>query len=287
MSPLPDAILLKLVKVEEIPTLPQVIGRILDLSENEYAGAQDLTALLEMDHAISARLLRLANSAFFGFGQRIDSIRRAVVAMGFDTVRQLALASSAVEALSRKSLEGLDVEDFWLHAFGSAKTAQLLAEMRQMGKEGEAVFTAALLHDVGKYVLALSLGEGYGKILMEARQADRPLHEVEEEVLGADHAVTGGWLLQYWKFPGLFPEVVRCFYTPHLAEIYQEETHLVRLAHYVTCRAGLGTGGEICPEKPPRESLDALRLDRHDLESLIARVAEMRGEALAFLEALD
>ncbi|HNT36459.1 MAG TPA: HDOD domain-containing protein, partial [bacterium] len=150
-------ILVKLLHVQDLPTLPEVMAEILETIADEASSASDLTVLLEQDHAISARVLRLANSAFYGLRTRVDSIRRAVVVIGFDAVRHLALATTVFDALARRQQFALVPEDFWMHSLGAAKAAQIIAGRYCREASSDGCFTAGLLHDLGKYVLALVL----------------------------------------------------------------------------------------------------------------------------------
>ena len=111
----------------QVPTLPEIMIRVLEVLEDENSSADDITQILSSDPVITARVLRLANSAFFGARFHIDSIHRAVVTVGFEAVKQLTLATTVLQSFSRYSHPCLDPEDFWMHALGSAKAAQLLA----------------------------------------------------------------------------------------------------------------------------------------------------------------
>lgn len=281
-----DDIKMKILEVGDLPTLPAVMNRILETVEEETSSAADLTNILEMDHAISARVLRLANSAFYGLRFRVDTIRRAVVVIGFDAVKLLALATSVFDLFSSKKQFALDPEDFWMHSFGSAKAAQLLAH--QQGLESpEACFTAGLLHDLGKFVIELQLREEYIAVANEAEAKNRPLVEVEDEHFGTNHAQVGGWLATKWMFPETIIHPIEHQYrVEHYTGPYRAQVQLVAMANQLSMLAGFGNAGD-----PPRDRVEAwlsysLGLSERAVSERVAELAALRDDARRLLEIL-
>lgn len=195
--------------IGRIPTLPSIMARILEALEDKDSSVDDITAILAADPIITARILRLANSPFFGSRFEIDSIHRAVVTVGFEAVKQLALATTVLDSLARKKQSCLDPEDFWMHALGSAKAAQLLAFSARRIAVPEACFTGGLLHDLGKFILALSLPREYGEVLRTVAREKSSMCAIEQEKLNTDHTEVGGWLAERWNFPELIVAAVR------------------------------------------------------------------------------
>jgi hypothetical protein len=126
-------ILKKLINIEDLPTLPEVKTRILQTIQDDHSSLKDLTAVLELDHSITAHLLRIANSPFYGFSGKISSLKHAVVLLDFEAVEMLAIATSVFSALSRRKQFALDPEDFWMHSLGAAKAAQVLCAKHSPG----------------------------------------------------------------------------------------------------------------------------------------------------------
>ena len=277
-----------LLKIDDLPTLPQVISRIIDLTEDETSSAKDLTAILENDHAISARILRLANSPFYGLAHKVDSIGRAVVLLGFDAVRGLALATTVVEMFARRKQSVLTPEDFWMHSFGAAKAAQMLCAKHCQVASREGCFTIALLHDVGKYLFAIILGDQYLAIVSEAQEARRPLHQAERERLGTDHAELGAWLLDKWCFPEAFRDVIAHLYRrPEYSGPYTAELAVVALAGVLSQRAGFGDAGDWLDPEWDEELLEHLGLSVETVDAVLAEVEPYREETWRFLSLLS
>lgn len=280
-------ILAKLLEVRDLPTLPEVMTKILETVEDETSSAQDLTELLEQDHAISVRLLRMANSAFYGLRYPVDSIRRAVVVIGFDAVRQLALATSVFDALSNREQFALDPEDFWMHSLGTAKAAQVLAKDRVTVESPEGCFTAGLLHDIGKYVLALVLKDEYREIVLEAKEGNRALREVELEKLETSHGEVGQWIATRWRLPEVLLDVMG---NMHRAATYSRqsaaEVKVVALANDLSRAAGFGVAAEWAPPPLDTALLVALGVSRKTVSALVEELREFRDQTRELLETL-
>jgi HD-like signal output (HDOD) protein len=145
----------------EIPTIPEVAARILAASSNDKSSAVELSEIIEGDQAVTARLLRMANSAYYRRSRRVATVKQSVVVLGFESIRLLAIAVTAFDAMSTLDGAPFDVQDFWMHSFGAASSArELERELRTSHPKG-LVFTAALLHDLGKWIMAATYGSAY------------------------------------------------------------------------------------------------------------------------------
>lgn len=281
-------ILARLLEVHDLPTLPVIITRILETVADETSSASELTALLEQDHAISAKLLRLANSAFYGLRHRVDNIRRAVVVLGFNEVRQLALATSVFDTLSKRKQFAFDPEDFWMHSLGAARGAHLVAEKYCPTGTREGAFTAGLLHDIGKYVLALVLKEEYREIVQEAQNSRRVLREVEFEKMGTTHARVGRWIGEKWRFP---PSILNAIGNIYRVTTYEEADQrtvaAVAVGDELSRKAGFGYAGDGECLKPDTGVLAILGIGPKEFDELVVQLQEVREEAASFLRVLD
>lgn len=283
---LPPDILRRVLELEDIPTLPVVMNRILGIVSDDSASSQDLAEVLECDLAVSTQVLRMANSAFYGAPAEIDSIRRAVVLMGFDAVQMLALATSVLDVFSGRQQFSLDAEDFWMHALGAAKAAHLLARRHAPGVSADALFTAGLLHDIGKFLLALAMGGDYRAVLGEALRDRRPICDVEHERLGATHGDLGGWMCEKWHFPPSVIASITHHHRPAAAECtHPREAALICLADEVSRAAGFGLAGDAPGLRTSVEDPAAmLRMPTEVVESLIDEMRDMCEQARAFLK---
>lgn len=193
-----------------LPTLSAVVAQLLALySEKDYTPEQ-VAAVLETDPGLSARVLRLANSAYYGFLGRVDSVQRSVVLLGEVTVQAVSLGTTLLRAWRGTRLPAA-VEDVWVHSYVCGmlcRHAARLLPAHVLRASPDALFLAGLLHDVGKVLFLAEDGEGYGTALEEAATAEA-LREREIERFGRDHARAGAELMQEWNLPPWLSALVR------------------------------------------------------------------------------
>ncbi len=266
-APLPAAIDRLLGKVRELWTIPANTLRILDMLSVPDASAEPVCAEIEKDPGLSAQCLRVVNSAAYGLGTRIASIKRAVVALGFPLTRRIVSISALVSRLGRPHDElEFDLKDFWSHSLWVAHAAALVARANRLGHPDEH-FAAGLIHDIGKLVEYQYLRTPMKAILAKAR-AGAPYPQAERQVLGTDHAEIGACLCQRWRFPLLVVESVR----HHLKAAEElEEIQVPREALVVAGMCQL-SGSPPPAEEKVRAWAPLLRLPEE-------RVAEVRVQA--------
>src|SRR5262245_19089049 len=203
-SPIQERFYRELMAAHRLPSAPEIARRMLAAVNREDTNVQPLTDLISRDQALAARLLQLANSAFFAVRARVTSIPHAVTLLGYERVRDVALGLSVWGALGGSSKsERRHRRALWQHSTMVAAAAEKLVEAT--GGDGPSAFAAGLLHDVGKLVLGLRLGESYWALLDEAFEYGQTAATVETDAFGCHHATVGGWFLQIWQLP---PELI-------------------------------------------------------------------------------
>jgi putative nucleotidyltransferase with HDIG domain len=205
-SPALEKFYRELMVVEKLPSAPEIARRTLATVNRDDVSLHDLTLLIARDQALAARLLRIANGVFFALRGKVTSIAQAVTLLGFERVRDLVLSLSVWGALEGSSpMARRFRKRLWLHSSMVAAAARMLAERTH--RDGANAFTAGLLHDVGKLVLGLRLGDTYWELLEQAAE-DGGAAEAERSALSCDHATVGGWMLQLWGMPADLVEAV-------------------------------------------------------------------------------
>ncbi|RKY63243.1 MAG: HD family phosphohydrolase [Candidatus Latescibacterota bacterium] len=230
-----------------LPTLPTVVAKMLEMLDNPKTSAAQLSRLISGDQVLTAKVLRLANSAFYAFPQPISTVNLAVVVLGFDVVKNLVIGISVIESFSKEADGYFDVMRFWEHSIGCGVAARMLARMYGYQVSGEA-FTAGLLHDIGKLVMREHLKVEFLEVLGKVQQGKTFL-EAEEELLGVTHAEIGNWLAERWNFPVVLQEAILCHHRPGEA---RKEPMLAAIVHFadVICKhAEVGFSGDHV--KPP------------------------------------
>jgi putative nucleotidyltransferase with HDIG domain len=228
--------------VEHLISLPAAYVRINELIENPTSSADDISQVISQDVALTARLLRVANSPLYGFSTQVDTVARAVTLLGTQQVRDLALATSACKTFNGIPNTLVSMESFWEHSILCALCARTLA-MECLKRQREAVFVAGLLHDIGQLVLYHLLPD-LSRQTLEAC-LDGPLslesQEAERDVIGFDHAEVGGELAHRWALPTNLQECIAYHHDPGQAVQNRVETAIVHIANSAATLAELDT----------------------------------------------
>lgn len=221
---------------------PIIYQRLVAVINHPRSGAADVARVLSEDTGLTARLLRLVNSALFSFPQRIGTVTHAVRVVGTAQVRDLALATSIMSAFKNLPAELVDMDSFWRHSLACGIAARVLASHRREFNV-ERFFVAGMLHDLGRLVIFQEKGAEARDTIERAETSGEPLHTVEREVLGFDHAQVGGALMAQWNFPGAFQEAVSFHHRPAQAARFPVETAVVHIADLIANGLSLGSSG--------------------------------------------
>ena len=221
---------------KNLPTIPTVLARILQLADAENVSGKELIAVIEHDQSLTGKMLRLANSAFFGQSRRVATIPRAIVLLGFSTVRNLALGVKVWDTLGA-GIARNRLDELWTHAVAVGVAAKALTARLRAGDPDEA-FTAGVLHDVGRLILAMRFREEYWRIVGGAGEAEA-IERKEAAGLGVDHTEVAGWVLEAWSLPPTIVEAVR---SHHAADVRAGVPGLLAVADRLVAWTDLATG---------------------------------------------
>jgi HD-like signal output (HDOD) protein len=194
-----------LAEVAELQPLPAVAARILQLGDDHAFSAHELATIIASDQALTARLLRLANSAYYGASRKIGTVRDAVVLLGYRTVRQVSLASCLMG--NPRPLPNLDYEAFWQFSIATGLLSEMLARIEN--KHQDIAFTAGVVHNIGLLALDQHRGDLVSEVATRARAQHETIHQAERGLLGFTDTDLGGALSLHWNFPPSICEAVR------------------------------------------------------------------------------
>lgn len=223
-------------------TLPDVFVRINQLVESPDSSVADIANAVSRDPAFTVRLLRVANSPFYGFSSSVDTVPKAVSIIGTSQIRNLALSTAIANSFAGLPNTLVSMDNFWRHSLYCALAARVLA--RKAGKcDAEAIFTAGLLHDIGELVIFNRLPElAKESLTLVLDNADGlTVHQAERQVLGYDHAQVGGELARQWKLPSLLEECIGFHHSPGEAKRHPREAAIVHIANALAVMAELDT----------------------------------------------
>jgi putative nucleotidyltransferase with HDIG domain len=205
-------------RIEDLPPLPAVAAKVMGMADDDRTSAMDLAQVLSTDQALTAKLIRISNSAYYGFARRVSTVREAVVMLGFKQVRQVAVGASLINTF-RGSKPGpndpFNLDLFWGHSVAVAVAAEVLAKKTRMARPEDA-FTAGILHDIGRLVLRQTMLAEFTQAVAIAKTGELTLHEAEIETTGYAHDDIGRALGERWKFPTHLVDAVRCHHDERL-----------------------------------------------------------------------
>ena len=217
--------------IKNIPTLPAIIIQIIKTTNDPTSSARDLNKIITNDQAISAKVLQLANSPFYGLSSKVSNLNRAITLLGFNTVRSLALSISMVDHFKGKSSNKyFNRGRFWEHSLGVAMLSRMLAAKRH-GINPEEAYLAGLLHDFGIIILDQFFQNEFSEVLMLVHEQSMPMLEAEKQVCGYDHAELAGLVSMEWKYPEYLTISLRNHHNPHYSGEYEEMANAIYLAN--------------------------------------------------------
>jgi putative nucleotidyltransferase with HDIG domain len=261
MNPIPEASELTR-DLPNLSSLPAVIEELEHALDKGDASMDDLGEIVKKDTDLTARLLRLANSSFYGFPKGVDTVGEALSLIGIEQMKQLLSGSSVIEFFQDIPSTAVNMRSFWEHSIATGIAAKVIAVQRR-APNPELFFVSGLIHDIGRLVFYLRIPEQAAKLLAQYDQnPSKPLFDLEREVLGYDHGKVGGELLKRWDFPNSLVEAITYHHQPVKADLYFAEASVIHLADFVVHALGIGNSGERIV--PP---FDARAWERLDLPS--------------------
>lgn len=228
-------------RLDELPSLPAVYHQARAALDQPDSSLDSVAAILETDAALSARILRVANSALYGLVAKVDSLPRALTLIGTEEVHRILLATCVVSVFRDIPLGAVSMRSFWEHSIATGVASRAIA--RTLGQTGaERFYLAGLLHDIGRLPLFLLEPETMGQALQAHREHRADLQSLEAQMLGTTHTEVGATLLQQWQIPSVYCEAAGCHHD--LAEgDYRIETSVTHIADIIANSLRIGTSG--------------------------------------------
>ncbi len=252
-------------RIKELSTLPSVILRILEVMNNPMADARDVEREIMEDPVITAKVLKIANSAYYGTSRDISSISQAVVLMGFAEVQNVALSVSIFSRFAEPT-RMFDRHQFWEHCFATATTAEAL--QRRVNAQTNEGFVVGLLHDIGRIVLDQQFPNEFREIVSLAEARKISMLEAERRVLGVTHCDIGYWVTEKWNLPPILTDSILFHHAPFSCRESYVLTSIVHVADAVSKAFGNYIKKEAVPSPKDESAFRLLNLDSDKLMSL-------------------
>lgn len=258
-------------RLKSLPSLPHVVHQVLELVQDPESSVADLVEVLLLDQAMTARILRLANSSYYGFVRRIDTITQAVAVLGKNDIGDHVLGTALYGFLGLEGPGLFDRRAFWDYAFACAQCTKIL--LRLSAQPAERAYIAALLHDIGQLIIDEIFPREHDRAIALAQQSAWPIERAEQEVIGFDHAFIGGLLAERWNFPPTLVNVIRGHHMD--PDLIVPGTHeavmrsLLDLSDRIVRAEGIGQNCDFSPAEIPEEMWFPLGLNAGHHEKVV------------------
>jgi putative nucleotidyltransferase with HDIG domain len=256
--------------IAKLPAFPATVHRVTNLINNPDSSLTELVEVIRLDQAITANILRMCNSAYFGLRHKVDSAQDAIMYLGKQNVVRAVMAAGTSGFFKDTPGYEAEAKELWEHAVGVALLSQILAK-KSLRREDSSLFTAALLHDVGKIVLGEFVKDKYVEIKEILSGKSCSFLEAEEEVLGMNHAELGGLIAAAWKFPDEIRNAIAFHHRPDLlGDKAGPVPWIVHLADQGCLMLGIGRGADGLAYHGLDEAMSRLGLSQKDFEESLA-----------------
>lgn len=268
--------------VNDMPALPHIVLKVMELTEDPNATAQDINAALNQDQGMTAKVLRLANSAFYGFPRRIATVTDATLFLGFKTVRSIVMAASVSDILS-KEMAGyaLAPGELWRHSQCVAMASRHIAKKNKSAMV-DLAYTAGLLHDIGKVILNDTVKESYHEVVEISAIQNIPFMDAENEVLGFNHAMIGSKIAEKWNLPAELVEAIAYHHNPEKAQVNKSITAMVHVADAICMAMGIGIGVDGMLYPFSEQALEQVGLKADDIDLVISQLTDIFVDQQSF-----
>jgi putative nucleotidyltransferase with HDIG domain len=259
--------------IGDLPATPVIISTLMNLTSDLNTDIEKISKAILADQSLTAKVLKISNSSFYGRAREVKTLREAIVILGFMTLHSLVIATST-QGLYRKSIDDGVSDKLWEHAFAAAIASRMIAQTIGYHAMEEA-FVAGLLHDIGKLVLAQKLPKDYRQIVKQVEESNGCFIEYEKNVLGFDHTDVGTQLMMKWSFPPELANAVQFHHAPSESDDeYITLTQVINLGNFMAKKLGVGFDDHKADDLSQLPAAAALNLDGSKLDELQEKLGE-------------
>lgn len=280
-----DELIKRILKdVGKMPPLPDVLTMVMQMTKDPDVSASQMNKVISMDQALTANILKLCNSAYYGLPRVISSVTQAVMYLGFHTVRNLVMTCTLQDSYASQ-LQGYGYPEggLWKHSVSVAIASQVLCKKIRPGLNDTA-FTAGLLHDLGKTILNKHVGGRFQEIAVLMQEKNILMHEAEAEIFGFDHAIIGAKIADQWNFPPELVQAIGFHHYPDKAKGHPLLPAIVNMGDMLSISLGAGSniqlGQSLEPSSYTREALGKV-IDK--MEPLLEEIGKALADASLFM----
>jgi len=275
-------------KIKDLPTISSVANQINLNEKDRSLTAKSLSDIISRDPALTAKVLKLANSAYYGLVREVATLDRAVTVLGFETVKNLALTVSVFNVFRSRQGQLIDFRDLWYHSLGTAVAAKAICSrtpaLLHDKNLAEQAFLCGIIHDIGKIAMVRNLPEEMAQVFERMQQTQVPQYEAERELIGFTHQRAGQALADAWHFPEEYLKVIRQHHAPAVTQEGDPRTMQLIMAVYIGNKIAkvmhLGASTDPLAVKITPDDLKKGGINGNDLPPLIASIREAYASLL-------
>ncbi|NCC50994.1 MAG: HDOD domain-containing protein [Spartobacteria bacterium] len=280
-----ENIIRQIEKADNLPTLPGILTELMKVVDDPNSSARKIANVIEHDPALTARILKVANSAAFGSINTVASVAQASARLGIKQVRDISMTLSVIDLLDGS--RQIDYTRYWKHCLSVAFAAQIMAKRaRRFSGQLDDIFTAGMLHDLGILILDQFVEDSYKQVIALAQDKMRETYLVEREVMGIDHAEAGGLVLRKWRLPQPIIDAATYHHVPcECPEETRLVTQLIHLANFACNNQGIDSGMDIFPTTFSESSWFDTGLSVDDIPAIIEEVNQETAKSTVLVAA--
>lgn len=275
-----DKLIATVKKTDNLPTLPKVLSKISEEIDNDNFSIKNIGELMSRDVSLSARILKIVNSPFYGFPQRIYNINHAILLLGANVLKSIIISTSVFTAM-KETMAGLSEHSLFC-AFTAKHISVKLRAQKIINIDPDIMFSAGLLHDIGKIIIATVFKDDFKKIIETAGKSEKPLTDIEHDILNTSHDYLGYMLTKEWNLPQSIYIPIKYHHNINLADDFKAETAILNIADFLTRALGIGFSGTSYLEKINTDALNMLGIDIDFIKSVIEEIYSYKDELYVF-----
>lgn len=279
-------IALVLKSIDRIPAFPLTVHRVNELMRDPDYSSSGLVDILKLDQAVTANLLKMANSAYFGSRRRVSTLNEAVMFLGQENILRAINAAGVATLFRTADGYGVTSSDLWKHSVGAALMSQIVSR-KVFQREDPVLFTAVLMHDIGKIILGQFVNKSFLRISALVKLQGYSFLKAEEQVIGINHAELGGRIARKWNFPEPICNVIAYHHNPDKMEGQgQAAPWIAHLADHICMMLGIGGGSDGLAYRGLREVISMFSLKQKDIEQFMMLLSQELERAEEILDAV-
>lgn len=273
--------------IDKLPALPTSVSKIMEICNDPASSPADLSKVISLDPVLMGRIMKLINSAYYGLENQVTSLVRAIIMLGFNTVKNLALSTAILGTVGKTRSQALNMEKFWMHSLSVGVTAKLIARKKgEPTRDLEEFFIAGLLHDIGKIAFNNKVPGEYSRALAYAEKECVSLLQAEEHELSITHTEVGGMIATAWQLGENLSHAITYHHGTYDGP-HQTLVSAVCAANYFSNIIDPGFSGDLCPDIHDQEAFSILQVSLDELKGMEEEIRAAIERARIFLRLAD